>query len=593
MPKTNLLHTFILARQCLFLFVFVICVFPLFGQTKTNNVLYKEINDAIYIIDSYIQTDNYDSAQVWLNKINSKYTGGIPNIIRYTLTIRQAEVYYYSGLQRLGLKEALEALHMAQKMQDSILIADAYNFSGLFSANLGRYEQAIDYFNKAMLYMKKAPYDEVYWNASGPQHIIGNLAEAYYHQGNLNKALYYAKLSLHEANYATDKRAIAVAHNMLGDVHTKKQRIDSALYHYVSSLDVALENNIVDVALIDMGGLANAYRLKGDRWNSLLMLNNGFELASKNRNMNTLFYSMFLENASAVYDYYGDKDKQLFTTNEKLITLQKRIDRNDEQVNTILEENFKNETRLLQLEIDEAKQKQRNASLSIGLLVVIIVLLSIAFLYYRNALKQNSKIAAIRQKLSQDLHDDIGASLSSLQIYGTIAEQTIDNNPEKAKDIIRKIIKNSNEVLNNMGDIIWSMKAYDEGELSLSANIKNYGVELLQDKNINVQYNIDPNIDGNLKSFVARRNILLTIKEAMNNIAKYSNATQANINMVIQNGMFILRIEDNGAGFNINQITRVNGLKNMKQRIQELKGNLQIESTPGIGTKIYAKFPAK
>jgi signal transduction histidine kinase len=181
-----------------------------------------------------------------------------------------------------------------------------------------------------------------------------------------------------------------------------------------------------------------------------------------------------------------------------------------------------------------------------------------------------------------------------LQIYGTIAEKTFTQNPEKAKEMLQKISVQSKIVMENMSDIVWSMKTNDSNTASLEAKIKNYSVELLEDINIDFSFHIAPAAEIILKNATARKNILLIIKEALNNIAKYSKASQADLFIDITGKQLDLRITDNGIGFDISQKSEVgNGLQNMKNRVIELDGNLVIESAAGTGTSLTARLPLK
>ena len=214
--------------------------------------------------------------------------------------------------------------------------------------------------------------------------------------------------------------------------------------------------------------------------------------------------------------------------------------------------------------------------------------------------KEIEKIQAIyktreqeRLRIANDLHDDIGASLSSLQIYGTIAEQAIETNPGKAVEMIHKISVQSKVLLENMSDIVWSMKSARDNTTTLEAKIKNFGVELLSDKNIDFGYHISTDAEAALRGIAVRKNILLLIKEAMNNMAKYSAAKTASLKMGIKNNNLALEITDNGIGFDIEKTAAGNGLKSMEYRIKELKGSLVISSIPGQGTCITALVPLR
>jgi signal transduction histidine kinase len=200
-------------------------------------------------------------------------------------------------------------------------------------------------------------------------------------------------------------------------------------------------------------------------------------------------------------------------------------------------------------------------------------------------------VMEMRMKISQDLHDDIGASLSSLQIYGTIAERTIEDNPAKAMEMVRKISAQSKLVMDNMSDIVWSMKPAGYGSASLEAKIKNFATELLRDKNIDITYTISPETEDVLQEVQERKNILLVIKEALNNISKYSEATEAHLELYTRDKMIILKIGDNGTGFDDSVQSPGNGLQNMQSRIKELGGVISIDTGKGSGTLISASVP--
>jgi signal transduction histidine kinase len=221
-----------------------------------------------------------------------------------------------------------------------------------------------------------------------------------------------------------------------------------------------------------------------------------------------------------------------------------------------------------------------------------IVLFSMAMAYKVRSVFTH--IMEIKQKISQDLHDDIGASLSSLQIYSTIAEQTFKQNPGKAMEMLEKISAQSKNLMENMGDIVWSMKTNDSHTASLEARIKNFSVELLEDMNIDFSFHIAPAAEMVLQNATARKNVLLIIKEALNNIAKYSKASQANLFIHMTGKQLELKITDNGIGFDTTQRTNTgNGLQNMKSRAAELDGELVIESGIGTGTTLVAKLPVR
>jgi signal transduction histidine kinase len=197
----------------------------------------------------------------------------------------------------------------------------------------------------------------------------------------------------------------------------------------------------------------------------------------------------------------------------------------------------------------------------------------------------------IRNKIAQDLHDDIGASLSSIHIYSSVAEKEMSENPEKAKAFLQQINQSTRQVMENMSDIVWAMETEHTESRSFSSRIKNFGYGLLTQKNIDCNYMIDPEAEQKIVDLEARKNILLIVKEALNNIAKYSAATRAEVRIVDRDGYIHGSITDNGKGFDSYGLKAGNGIRNMKQRSASLGGKFNVVSTPGHGTIIQFSIP--
>ena len=196
-----------------------------------------------------------------------------------------------------------------------------------------------------------------------------------------------------------------------------------------------------------------------------------------------------------------------------------------------------------------------------------------------------------RNRIARDLHDEIGSTLSSIHIYSSIAEKTMQSNPEKTKQVLNQINSNTRAVMENMSDIVWAMKTGDQQDILLSNKIKNIGYELLTAKNINCRYEIDDASDHADLDIDLRRNILLIVKESINNTVKYSNATDAKISIAINNNALIVCVTDNGNGFDRETAHKGNGLQNINFRVKQCGGKLQINSDAGKGTAINCSFP--
>ena len=195
-----------------------------------------------------------------------------------------------------------------------------------------------------------------------------------------------------------------------------------------------------------------------------------------------------------------------------------------------------------------------------------------------------------RLKITADLHDDIGASLSSLQVNSAIAGELIRRNPDTAKKVLEKIENQSKNLSERIGDFIWSMKPGKDEFMTMSSRIITYVNDILGATNIQYQIDVNKELDAIITDFSTRKNMVLIAKEAVNNAAKYSQASHLSVALKRQGKNAILKVEDNGKGF-IPAETKGNGLANMKKRATEIGGTFEIITSPGKGTAIITSFP--
>jgi signal transduction histidine kinase/ligand-binding sensor domain-containing protein len=231
-----------------------------------------------------------------------------------------------------------------------------------------------------------------------------------------------------------------------------------------------------------------------------------------------------------------------------------------------------------------------------SVLCTLLLATSIFYYFYRKKLTQQ-KIEADKQKalenqqqkITADLHDDIGATLSSLQLNSEIASMYLQKDKAKTAQVINTIEAQAKELSEKVGDIIWSMKV-NEAFGNFSDRIKNYINQTLDHSEMNYKLNINAEIDDYIIDPIRKKNLLFIAKEAINNAVKFSKATIINVECTIKDGNIYCMIKDDGIGFD-KEKNRGSGLNNMQNRAHELNGEIRINTDLNIGTCIEIIVP--
>ncbi|RZL65043.1 MAG: hypothetical protein EOO93_06730 [Pedobacter sp.] len=571
----------------IFLILVPSAVFAQGGHAKEQDVDQKYILNAFNKADEYMNTDHYDSAQVWLNKIYLKVSYRKPSLFSYFLTTRQAEVYYYNNLHELGMQEALKGENIARVLNDSLLIADAYNFIGLFYLNGKKLKEAEKYFKQGLRFTKQPPYKKDYIEISKPHHIYGNLAETFEKMREPDSAIYYCRISLKKATEINSLRGIATGNLNLGSAFILKHQIDSAYKYFEQTRARAIKSEDFDVELTSYSGLADCASEKLNRGEAFLQLDKGFVLLAKYPQLNDFYASMFLETAIKIYKKYNVEHLLIKTLELKSSIQTATYNRNNTQIQTLLLMGLNNEKTIFNLELEESKNKQSLATTRLYIAMLVLLLFVIAFIAYRYYALQRLRLANIRTKISQDLHDEVGATLSGIAMYSYITKTQLDNKDEQSVNQSLDIIKdNAGEMVSKLNDIVWAVNPIQDNLDALLERLKEFALQIATAKNIKLAFIVPEELQALKLSMEQRKNIYLICKEAINNAVKYSNASLLQVKIESANKHIAINIEDNGNGFIPSSVSKGNGLLNMASRAKEINATLTIDGQTGNGTII-------
>lgn len=553
-------------------------------DSENQNFILNAFNQA----DNYMNSDHYDSAQFWLNKIYLKVSYRKPSLLSYFLTSRQAEVYYYNNLHQLGLQEAFKGENIAYVLKDSLLIADACNFIGLFYMNNNKLKDAIRYFKKGLIFAKQPPYDPKYIELSKPHHIYGNLAEAYEKLNQNDSAVYYSRASLKNAKEINSSRGVATASLNLGSAFIHLRQLDSARKYFELTHIAAVASHDFDVELNSYSGLANCASLKQNKILAFNQLDKGFSLMKKYPQLNDFYSLMFLETAVEIYKKFGNQAFLVKTLQLKNQIQKATYERNNTQIQTLLLTGLKNEKLIFNLELAESQNKQSLANTRLYIILLVLLLIIIGFIAYRYYALQNLKLANLRNKISQDLHDEVGATLSGIAMYSYITKTQLQQRDTEGVNRSLDVIKdNAGEMVGKLNDIVWVVNPVQDSFLAITLRLQDFSKQFAATKNIHVAFNTDETINEIKIGMEQRKNIYLICKEAINNAIKYSNCSVLKIDIKnVKNNSIAIAIKDNGIGFYMQNERKGNGLLNMKSRADEINARLEINSEIDKGTTV-------
>jgi signal transduction histidine kinase len=207
------------------------------------------------------------------------------------------------------------------------------------------------------------------------------------------------------------------------------------------------------------------------------------------------------------------------------------------------------------------------------------------FLLYK--FRQQAKLQKVRNNIAADLHDDVGATLTSIGFFGELIRQKIINRAEPAEilPLLSKVIDSSKESVETMRGVVWTINPNNDFALDFFEKLKYYASEMLSTKQVELSFEVE-GVGQQELSIEVQRNLFLFFKEAINNILKHAKAKTATVKIKMQSRRFWMEITDDGLGFDTNESFDGHGLGSLRKRIENLNGTLEIRSQKDDGTAL-------
>lgn len=538
-------------------------------EVKTSKVNKSELNS--YLAYYYRKNNLYDSAVLYYQKALDFYE-------KDSLIYHKEKSSVYKGLSviygqisndSLYLFYLNKALKAALKTTDSVLLSNSYN-------NLGVYFDKNDDSEVSIVYYKKA-YD---YNQTNNL-ISQNLGSAYIKLNKLDSANYFLRRTIEKSQ---DSLIKALSYFNLSRIAYLENKPEERFRYLKTSQQFLIENSGLEreLHLKLLSALSDVYKNRNN-WKEALSYQEKYHILNDSLNK---------------------------------IDVQKNID----ELRTKYETDKKEEALVEQtrLTLDEKRKKTNSIIIFSGLAICIVI---ISYLILKNSRKKqllaeqgktlemqknltllkeqeiNTINAMVegqekeRKRVAEDLHDNLGSVLATLKLH---FENLRIN--KKKKKIDQEALFDKTE---NLIDEAY-LKVRSIAHAKNSGVIANQGLlralQLMADKISSankiiievVHFGLDRPLENSLEITVFR-----IIQELITNVLKHANATTASINLSRYDSILNIIVEDNGNGFNLNEINLDNGmgLHSIKTRVQHINGEFSIDTTVDKGTTVILNIP--
>lgn len=484
-----------------------------------------------------------------------------------------------------AIRYSLEALSRAKAKNNHYLVATLYNNIGLFCKRLDRDADALRYYRLCLSHADKAKDDRI------AAIVNRNIANILLEQGRPDEAMPYLERGLAHAekggykeakalNYETfarvsaekgDKKAALDYHKKAlalrretGDEHGIAQStlsvgqslaevgaIHEALEYLHAGLDMAIAGQDLEIQCDGYQGLTKAYAARGDYKKAYFYFG---KLDRAKDSMNTLHNKTSFDNLRMRYDVKSVQDSLGAIQLKKDVVAKEAVKR----------------------------QKDTRNFIAIGAALVVIFLVIV--------LIQRAKIARIRRekaleeernRINRDLHDTLGAQLSTVRMYmsGLHGEGKVESGT--AIGLLDDSIHELRRIMNDEESALLKEEGLIAAVAGLATKIQNVH---------GIRFELNHNLDGR-QAERTEHQLYRILQELINNSLKYAQAGTISIDFTLRDQRLVLFYEDDGAGFDPETAAKGNGLANIAYRVGSLGGTVEFDSKPGYGARTVIEIP--
>jgi signal transduction histidine kinase len=212
-------------------------------------------------------------------------------------------------------------------------------------------------------------------------------------------------------------------------------------------------------------------------------------------------------------------------------------------------------------------------------------------------IEQERALERERARIAQDLHDDLGSSLTRISLLSDLA-RTDKDNPAQVEAHAQKIFQSASQTVRALEEIVWALRPGSDSLQSLVEYIAHFANELFEGDHTRCRLDLPHDLPAHSLPPEMRHNIFLVVKEALTNALKHARAREVRVQAKASARTLEIVVQDDGQGFDAQALPPMpgkrHGLGNMRRRAEDMGGTLAVESAPGKGTtvRLMVSFPS-
>jgi len=202
----------------------------------------------------------------------------------------------------------------------------------------------------------------------------------------------------------------------------------------------------------------------------------------------------------------------------------------------------------------------------------------------REQTERQRALEAERTRIARDLHDDLGATLTQIRLLSAL-ESRDTQVPETTRARLGQVTEKSREMVASLDEIVWAVNPANDSLPNLATYLCQFAEEFFRPSAIRCRLDVDDALPPVALTSEVRHHLYLAVREALNNIAKHSQATEVWLRIQSRDHGLAIALEDNGRGFaHLSAATAGDGLANMRRRLEHIGGRFECQTQPGAGT---------